>query len=167
MDEAFGDGSHPTTRLCAGAVDLLCRLNQPRSVLDVGTGTGILARIARARGVSYIVATDIDPIAITSAQTHIQFDRSTTSIELSTHLPDHWGPKFDLVVANILEGTLKMLAQNLTKAVSPGGLLLLSGFTPAQIPSLRTAFTSHGMKWKSTSTLDEWSILVFIKDEAQ
>ena len=45
---AFGDGSHPTTRLCAGAVDLLCRLQRPQSMLDVGTGTGVLARIARA-----------------------------------------------------------------------------------------------------------------------
>src|SRR5581483_1767266 len=60
----FGDGSHPTTRLCAAAVDLLSRQRHPEAVLDVGTGTGILARIARARGASFVVATDIDPDAL-------------------------------------------------------------------------------------------------------
>lgn len=51
----FGDGSHATTRLCAAAIDLLCRQRQPEAVLDVGTGTGVLARIARARGARLIV----------------------------------------------------------------------------------------------------------------
>src|ERR1700736_3017694 len=64
----FGDGSHPTTRLCASAVDLLCRLRQPGAVLDVGTGTGVLARIARGRGAHFVVGTDIDPLALARAE---------------------------------------------------------------------------------------------------
>src|SRR3954470_12775578 len=70
----FGDGSHPTTRLCASALDLLCRQRQPQAVLDVGTGTGVLARIARARGVQFMVGTDIDPVALTSAEAHAALD---------------------------------------------------------------------------------------------
>src|SRR5512140_399256 len=72
----FGDGSHPTTRLCAAAVDLLCRQRPGLAVLDVGTGTGILARIARARGASFVVGTDIDPSAIACAQAHAELDES-------------------------------------------------------------------------------------------
>src|SRR5690349_18057808 len=63
----FGDGSHPTTRLCAAVVDQLCRQRHPASVLDVGTATGVLARIARARGAMFVVGTDIDADALASA----------------------------------------------------------------------------------------------------
>ncbi len=62
----FGDGSHATTRLCASVVDQLCRQRQPESVLDVGTGSGVLARIARARGATFVVGTDIDADALAS-----------------------------------------------------------------------------------------------------
>src|SRR5262245_57179926 len=70
----FGDGSHPTTRLCAGVLDVLCRQHRPGSVLDVGTGTGVLARVARARGASFVVGTDIDPLALACAEAHSVLD---------------------------------------------------------------------------------------------
>lgn len=158
---AFGDGSHPTTRLCAGAVDLYCRLHQPQSVLDVGTGTGVLARIARVRGSRFLVATDIDPIALASAKSNIQLDSTETEILLSDQLPNSWGPRFDLVIANILEGPLRMLAPSLSAAIAPGGSLFISGFTPLQIPSLEIAFSGTGLKLESQSVLDGWALLQF------
>jgi len=164
-DEAFGDGSHPTTRLCAGAVDLLCRLQPIQSVLDVGTGTGVLARIARARGAQRIVATDIEKVALQSAKLHVTFDRHSVEIEVSDQLPDHWGPQFNLVIANILEAPLKSLAKNLADALTPKGRLLISGFTPAQIPALRTAFIRQGLKYENESSLEEWALLMFKKDD--
>jgi ribosomal protein L11 methyltransferase len=164
----FGDGSHPTTRLCAGAVDLLCRTKKPKNILDVGTGTGILARIARARLVPEIVATDIDALALESAQAHAKLDRTwmgdtIPEIELSRELPNHWGPRFDLIVANILEGPLRSLAPALDGALTPGGTLLLSGFTRLQVPMLRTVYESLGLSLISESTLDEWVILEWKK----
>src|SRR6266702_7843513 len=91
---AFGDGSHPTTRLCAGVVDFLCRQRQPKAVLDVGTGTGILARIARARGAQFIVGTDIDPLALSCAEAHEALDAHLVRIHFSNGAPDHWGARF-------------------------------------------------------------------------
>ncbi|MFL5814978.1 MAG: 50S ribosomal protein L11 methyltransferase [Bdellovibrionia bacterium] len=156
---AFGDGTHPTTRLCAGAVDLYCRLNRPETVLDVGTGTAVLARIARARGARFIVATDIDPIALSSAKSNTALDPTPVEILLSDALPDFWGPRFNLVIANILEGPLRMLAPALSRALAPGGTLFLSGFTPLQIPSLEIAFKEFGLKVENHSTLEGWALL--------
>jgi ribosomal protein L11 methyltransferase len=156
---AFGDGSHPTTRLCARAVDLLCRQRAPAQVLDVGTGTGVLARLARAHGASFVVGTDLDPEAIAAARANAALDAQTVELLLGREGPDAWGPRFDLVVANILEGVLVGLAPALAAALAPGGRLLLSGFTPPQTPALRAAFSAHGLTVENQATLEGWALL--------
>ena len=162
----FGDGSHPTTRLCATAVDLLCRQRQPQSVLDAGTGTGLLARIARARGAGFIVGTDIDPVALASANAHSALDAHRVEIHFGTEAPDDWGPRFDLVVANILEAPLLSLAPSLSRALKEGGTLLLSGFTRLQIPALRSAYEHAGLTCVGHSDLEEWTLLTFVRPAA-
>jgi ribosomal protein L11 methyltransferase len=162
----FGDGSHPTTRLCAAAVDSLCRRRQPEAVLDVGTGTGLLARIARARGAGFIVGTDIDPVALASAEAHSALDAHGVEIHFGPEAPDHWGPRFDLVVANILEAPLRSLAPALSRALVPGGTLLISGFTRLQIPGLRTVYEQAGLTCVGHSDLEEWTLLTFVRPAA-
>lgn len=157
----FGDGSHPTTRLCAGALDLLCRQRQPKAVLDVGTGTGILARIARARGAQFVVGTDIDPVALAVARKHCDLDAHAIDIELSANPPDFWGARFDVVVANILEEPLRQLASALAGALCPGAVLLLSGFMRPQAPALRVLYERLGLVFVRDSSLDEWVLLMF------
>ena len=182
----FGDGSHPTTRLCAGAVDLLCRQRPGLTVLDVGTGTGILARIAAARGATYVVGTDIDPAAVACAQAHAELDCSASpgrrvpepdagaaaagvrttgasgaNIHFGSEASDHWGARFDLVVANILEAPLHALAPALCRALKPGGVLLISGFTRPQAPALRLAYETAGLQAAGDFTLDDWVLLKF------
>jgi ribosomal protein L11 methyltransferase len=164
---AFGDGRHPTTRLCAGAVDFICRQRRPQCVLDVGSGTGVLARIARARGAGFIVGTDIDPTALSIAQANAELDSHPIEILWSDHPPDHWGSRFDLVVANILEEPLRALAPRIVHALLPGGTLLLSGFTRLQIPALRVAYELPGMTYVSESFLEEWSVLMLRRDSVQ
>jgi ribosomal protein L11 methyltransferase len=159
----FGDGSHPTTRLCAAATDLLCRQRQASSpaVLDVGTGTGVLARIARARGARFVVGTDIDPAALACARANAALDRHPVEIELSREAPDHWGARFDLVVANILREPLESLAHALCSALAVGGVLLISGFTRLQVPSLRVLYEKTGVTLRGQSNLEEWVLLTF------
>lgn len=161
---AFGDGTHPTTRLCAGAVDFLTRQEKPAHVLDVGTGTGILARIARARGANDCVGTDIDPEALQAAQSNAALDPNPGQILFVHQLPDYWGPRFNLVVANILEAPIRELSPHLTQALAPDGALLLSGFTRVQTPGLQVIFTSLGLSLVSESHLDEWALLMFRRD---
>lgn len=159
--EAFGDGSHPTTRLSAQAVDYWCRIHKPGSFLDVGAGTGVLGRLARAHGVPFVVATDIDPIALRAAQENALLDRSPVPITIVDAAPIFWGARFDLVVANILEGALCDLAPALIAALTPGGTLMISGFTPLQAPFLKAIFLGSGVRFEQEARLDEWSLLRF------
>ena len=163
---AFGDGSHPTTRLCAGVVDLLCRQQAPERFLDVGTGTGVLARIARARGARFVAGTDIDPSAILAAQANAALDSHPLQIIIVNASPDHWGPIFNLVVANILEDPLRDLAPSLTNALAPGGTLILSGFTRLQIPFLHVAYSSLGLTYVTEAHLEEWALMMFRRSTA-
>jgi ribosomal protein L11 methyltransferase len=158
---AFGDGSHPTTRLCAAAVDFHCRGRQSPAVLDIGTGTGVLARIARARGARLIVATDADPAALSCARAHAALDAHPVGIQFSDLAPDHWGRQFDLVVANILQAPLQRLAPAMCRALVPGGVLLISGFTRAEAPSLHVRYEGAGLTLQGRAYCDEWVLLSF------
>ncbi|MEW5852595.1 MAG: 50S ribosomal protein L11 methyltransferase [Myxococcota bacterium] len=156
---AFGDGSHPTTRLCARAVDLWCRQHHPTAVLDVGTGTGVLARLARAHGARFVVGTDIDGTALAAARANAALDQHEVELVLKNRPPDAWGARFDLVVANILAGVLLELADALVRAMAPGAALMLSGFTPVQAPALRAAFSSRGLLPDVQAQLEGWAVL--------
>jgi ribosomal protein L11 methyltransferase len=157
----FGDGSHPTTRLCAVAVDQLCRQRQPEAVLDVGTGTGVLVRIARARGATFLVGTDIDANALASAAANAALDAHAVGIVFSAEEPDHWGARFDVIVANILEEPLRTLAAALRNALAARGVLAISGFTRAQVPAIRVHYEAKGMRVVGWAQLEEWALLLF------
>ncbi len=121
---AFGTGTHPTTHLCA---ELLMEIPQKKTsaFLDLGCGTGILAMIAKMLGAKTVWAVDNDPIALKVAKenfenNHLKGITLKTSLQKSNH-------KFDLIVANILLGTLLELKQEILKHLKSGGDLILSG----------------------------------------
>jgi ribosomal protein L11 methyltransferase len=130
-------------------------------MLDVGTGTGILARIARARGVREIMATDIDVTALARARVNAALDRSAAQIHFGEEPPDHWGARFDLVVANILEEPLRQLAPAVVRALRPGATLLLSGFMRPQVPGLCAAYERTGLIRHPQAQLEDWVLLRF------
>jgi ribosomal protein L11 methyltransferase len=151
------------------------------AVLDVGTGTGILARIARGRGATFVVGTDIDPAAVACAKAHAELDEfgspggtATDPAEIGSgapfdnihfggEAPDHWGARFDLVLANILEVPLHDLSPALCRALKPGGVLLISGFTRPQAPALRLTYETAGLQSAGDFTLDDWVLLKFAR----
>lgn len=160
---AFGDGSHPTTRLMVRVVDLLLARGPSSAFLDVGTGTGVLARVARARGASFVVATDIDAHARETARAHAALDGHDVEIVVSDAQPDAWGARFDVVVANILAPVLCTLAPALAASVADGGRLALSGFTRAETPILRVAFGALGFVEERTFVDEEWVVMVLAR----
>jgi ribosomal protein L11 methyltransferase len=124
----FGTGHHATTRLCTA---LLQRLDLAgRSVLDVGTGSGVLALVALALGAGAVLAVDDDPDAIESARENLALNGGPPGIELRVadfrSLPPN---RFDVVVANLTGGLLARSADALAGALAAGGSLVISGVT--------------------------------------
>jgi ribosomal protein L11 methyltransferase len=123
---AFGFGEHPTTRLAAAAVERACR-SGARTVLDVGTGTGVLALVASLRGARSVVGIDLDREAISVARRNLRMNAPPGQVRFTTLPLPRLRSRFALVVANLDYRTLRALSHDLTRAVAPKGRLVLTG----------------------------------------
>ncbi len=135
---AFGTGSHATTALCLNALadaDL-----KDRRLLDLGCGSGILALAAALRGASDVVAVDNDPQACLATQNNAKGNQLALKVADSL---DGVDGTFDVIVANILSGTLIRFAQQLCDLSKPGTRLILSGILESQVESVRAAYDHH------------------------
>ena len=130
----FGDGLHPTTALCVEAME---RLAIPTSVLDVGTGTGVLAIVAARLGAERVVATDVDPLAREAARGNLV--RCGVSAKLRADLP---GGRFGLVVSNLYFEPLLGLLPELT---ARAGTLVVSGFGLGSSPTVAARIRELGL----------------------
>jgi ribosomal protein L11 methyltransferase len=150
----FGTGHHATTRLC---LDLLQRIELAgRTVLDVGTGSGVLALAAHALGARTVLAVDDDPDAIESARENLALNGVNEGIDL--HLGDFRGVPaegWDVVTANLTGGLLARSAEVLAAAVAPGGTLVISGVTRDEESDVLAAF-SRWMAPVERVAEDEW-----------
>jgi ribosomal protein L11 methyltransferase len=129
---AFGNGAHPTTQLCLAALER--HLRPHAAVIDLGTGTGILAIAAAKLGARSILAVDTDPEAVRVARANVVANHVVDQVRveagsLAELRSGQWGTvEAPVVVANILAGIIvDLFAQGLAQIVSPGGLLILSG----------------------------------------
>jgi ribosomal protein L11 methyltransferase len=171
---AFGTGHHGTTRGCLLALDALCKslhdgrrgripLSPPRRILDLGTGSGVLA-IAAARALRRpILATDIDANAVRIAQDNVRLNRAGGTIHVCrangvAALAIRRRAPFDLVFANILLGPLQRLAGPLTQLIAPGGRIVLSGVLQSQAKAALAAY--HEWTLERRIVLDCWTTLV-------
>ena len=136
---AFGTGSHPTTRLCMEWLE--AHPPAQRSVLDYGCGSGILALVAKKLHAAEVIGVDIDPQANESAR----FNSQRNHCEITYFLPDEFNAQypsrtFDIVVANILSGPLKLMAPMLSGRLAAGGALVLSGVLAEQAKDVIAAY---------------------------
>ena len=143
---AFGTGTHASTRLCLLAIDAaLVAGRSPRRVLDVGTGSGILAiAAALAWPKAEVVATDIDPDALEVAEENALANGVEGRI---ARLPEIPRGEFDLVFANIQLDAHIALARTLARAVAPGGDLVLAGLLQDQGEQAARTLAVHGLGW--------------------
>lgn len=122
---AFGSGSHPTTRLVLAAVEHL--VTPETAVLDVGCGSGVLAVAAAMLGASPVIAIDIDPAALPATVANAADNGVERVVQVSASPLADVARQFDVVLANLLAGTIAALADDLAARVGPGGTLVLSG----------------------------------------
>ena len=128
---AFGTGHHPTTAGALRALETIVTAHAPRSMLDAGTGSGVLAIAAAAllgKRHCEIIAVDIDPTALENARVNARLNNVEKSIRFSPVPLLSIHRHFDLITANILSHTLIELAPHLKRIVAPGGRLVLGGF---------------------------------------
>ncbi len=164
--EAFGTGHHGTTAGCLQALDTLARQMSPDRVLDLGTGSGILA-IAAAKlwDTGAILATDIDPIAVKVAHENANQNgvgrsvRSLTAVG-TTHAGIHEAAPYDLVIANILAKPLRQLAGDIAHVLAPGGVLILSGILSEQAARVEAVYRGHHIQSQMRLTNGNWVTLI-------
>lgn len=153
---AFGDGRHPTTVLCVEALERAFRQRPVRSVLDVGTGTGILALVAARLGAARVVATDIDPLAREAARAHVAGMGLLDRVTIAETPPEE---RFDVVVANLYLEPLVALAPML--ADRTGGTLYVSGVILTSRGEARAAFRGAGLRLAGLHRRGAWAGLRF------
>jgi ribosomal protein L11 methyltransferase len=167
---AFGTGHHGTTRGCLLALDAICKAmplakTRPR-ILDVGTGSGVLA-IAAARALhAHVLATDIDAFAVRTARSNASHNRAGSL--LSVVLADGVGARtirthalYHLIFANILLGPLKRIATPLRRLAAPGGRVVLSGILPSQANAVIAAYRPLALQRRLD--IDGWTTLVLVR----
>jgi len=159
---AFGTGTHATTSLCLAAIDDFLARRPGASVLDVGTGSGLLAIAARKLGAGRVAANDNDPVAVAGENAA----RNGAILELTGEPPGAIPGAFDLVVANILANVLVELAPSLVGKTAPGGELVLAGILVPQEEEVRLPFLAEGLLPLRGERRGEWSLLRFRRPEA-
>jgi ribosomal protein L11 methylase PrmA len=150
---AFGSGLHATTALC---LERLVELAPVPAILDVGTGTGILALAALVTGTREAFATDQDPRALAVARANADRNGLGERIRFSGDAPDALGARFPRIVANIPAAPLIDLARPMVRAVAPGGLILLSGVREDQADEVSAAYRRLGLAAITTGEQDGW-----------
>jgi ribosomal protein L11 methyltransferase len=153
---AFGTGLHPTTRLCLAALER--KLGPGRSVLDVGTGTGILAIGAALLGARPVWAIDIAPHAVGTAAANAAANGVT--VQAAQGEVSSVPRTFDVVVANLLAVTVTEQAADLAARVAPGGCLIASGILVEQAEGVAAALAAAGLDAPVVTVEGDWVALV-------
>ena len=151
---AFGTGTHETTALCA---ELIEQYYTGGTVLDVGTGSGILALAAARLGADDVLAIDIDPLAVRTARENVEKNRLNDKITVRQGdlLEGAMGP-YNFAVANILADVIIMLSDPLRRALKPGGIFVCSGIIRDREEDVRQALLQNDYRIIDTRHRGEW-----------
>jgi ribosomal protein L11 methyltransferase len=152
---AFGTGLHPTTQQCREALSTLPL--EGKSVLDVGTGSGILAIAAAKRGASPVVAVDTDALAVDAARENAV--RNGVAIPVGEGSAADVPGRFEVVIANIVSPVLQRIAPDLVARLSGGGTLLVAGISAPAEAATREAFAQVRLSVLDRTERDDWIAL--------
>jgi ribosomal protein L11 methyltransferase len=162
---AFGTGGHETTRLCLECLETLL-VPAPAQlatmkILDLGTGSGILAIAAAKLGVTQIDAVDIDPQAVIVATENCLLNKVDNRISCSTTPLAHLGDNYRIILANILAEELVRLAPEIVSRLAPDGALILSGILAEREELVRNGFDQFPLVFVTALAAGEWRCLQY------
>lgn len=156
---AFGTGTHPTTAMC---LEILEKQVKPGdTVLDVGTGSGILAIAAARLGAAKVLAVDNDPLAVRIAKENVSLNGLDTRVEVREgDLLSNVSGTYGLIVANILTSVIKELVPQAVKVMDASGRFIASGVIRDRYPEVREAVDGAGLEIKELAERGEWVALL-------
>jgi ribosomal protein L11 methyltransferase len=162
---AFGTGHHGTTRGCLVYLDYVLRAKAPKRMLDLGTGTGVLAIAAAKATKRRVLATDIDPMSVKVARENMRLngvgDLVDTVCATGFSSPA-FGDRapFDLILANILANPLRAMSTDMARHLTRNGMVILSGLLPHQAMSVIAAYRARGLVLRKHQIVEGWSSLL-------
>jgi ribosomal protein L11 methyltransferase len=162
---AFGTGHHGTTRGCLLLLDHVLKARRPQRVLDLGTGTGVLA-IAAAKALhGKVLASDIDPLSVRVARDNARLNNTGNLVQTiraigfsAPQFAKHGS--FDLVLANILANPLRQMATTMAEHLAPSAWVILSGLLPYQAQGVIAAYRARGLVLIRHLQIEGWSSLL-------
>lgn len=161
---AFGTGEHATTRMCLKAIEE-CAGQPPWTMLDVGTGSGILGIYGAKLGAESVLALDNDPDALRWAERNIALNEVSNSVHLSPRSLREIQERFTIVAANLILDTIMELMPHFNGVVEPEGWLILSGLLKEQTAEVGRALDREGFREVRILQEQEWACMVTKRTE--
>jgi ribosomal protein L11 methyltransferase len=167
---AFGTGHHGTTQGCLAAIERIAKTKRPKRILDIGTGTGVLAIAAARAWHRAVMATDIDPLSVTIAHANAEANRAGAYVRVvraaGVNAPAiRAARRYDLVFANILLPILKDIARPVRRLSAKGGSVILSGLLPEQANAALAEWRAQGFVISRRDIIEGWVTLTLIRPQ--
>jgi len=157
---SFGTGQHPTTEFCLRELVNRRKASLPQSLLDIGTGSGILAIAAAKLGYAPVHAFDHDPQSVVVAKENGKTNHVATRIKLTradlTKLPRHSARQYDIVCANLLANILIAERDRILARMDPDGVLVVAGILKVEFGEVQRAYEEAGLRLVAGKTQKEW-----------
>nr|WP_218958285.1 50S ribosomal protein L11 methyltransferase [Heyndrickxia oleronia] len=152
---AFGTGTHPTTVMCIQALERTVK--QADSVIDVGTGSGVLSIAAAMLGAGKVTALDLDEVAVQSARLNVKLNKVQSVVTVSKNdLLQGMDGQVDVVVSNILAEVIMSFTDDVAKAVKMGGYFIASGIIQQKKDQVKDAMIASGFTIEETIIMEDW-----------
>lgn len=162
---SFGTGQHPTTLFCLQQLDSCRQKSVPQGVLDIGTGSGILAIAAAKLGYKPVHALDLDPDAVRIARLNANRNRAGKQVEISckdlTKMPRSGRLRYSLICANLVDALLIEQAPRILSRLAPDGRLVLAGILNSQFANVQSVYEKAGLNLLASKAGGEWRSGVF------